>query len=101
MEYFLQGLTMGLAYVAPIGVQNLFVINSALTQNRLRALLTALIVIFFDITLALACFFGIGVVMENYHWLQAVVKLFRNDIETKQKRRRPKSTSIIIAWQGQ
>ena len=69
MEYFLQGLTMGLAYVAPIGVQNLFVINSALTQNRLRALLTALIVIFFDITLALACFFGIGVVMENYHWL--------------------------------
>ena len=75
MEYFLQGLTMGLAYVAPIGVQNLFVINSALTQNRLRALITALIVIFFDITLALACFFGIGVVMENYHWLQMLIIL--------------------------
>ena len=75
MEYFLQGLTMGLAYVAPIGVQNLFVINSALTQNRLRALLTALIVIFFDITLALSCFFGIGVIMEHYKWLQMLIIL--------------------------
>lgn len=37
MEYFLQGLTMGLAYVAPIGLQNLFVINSALTHTRRRA----------------------------------------------------------------
>ena len=50
MNIFLQGLTMGLAYVAPIGMQNLFVINSALTNKRKRALLTALIVIFFDIT---------------------------------------------------
>ena len=45
MNIYLQGLTMGLAYVAPIGLQNLFVINSALTQPRRRALLTALIVL--------------------------------------------------------
>ena len=32
MPTYLQGLTIGLAYVAPIGMQNLFVINSALTQ---------------------------------------------------------------------
>ena len=64
MNIFLQGLTMGLAYVAPIGMQNLFVINSALTNKRKRALLTALIVIFFDITLSLACFFGIGTIMQ-------------------------------------
>ena len=43
MPTYLQGLTIGLAYVAPIGMQNLFVINSALTQPRRRALLTALI----------------------------------------------------------
>lgn len=47
MGYFFQGFTMGLAYAAPIGLQNLFVINSALTNTRRRALLTALIVIFF------------------------------------------------------
>lgn len=75
MGYFLQGFTMGLAYVAPIGLQNLFVINSALTHTRRRALLTALIVIFFDVTLALACFFGIGVVMERYVWMQRIILL--------------------------
>lgn len=73
MEYFFQGLTMGLAYVAPIGLQNLFVINSALTHKRSRALLTAVIVIFFDVTLALACFFGIGAIMERCQWLQMVI----------------------------
>lgn len=73
MNIFLQGLTMGLAYVAPIGMQNLFVINSALTNKRKRALLTALIVIFFDITLSLACFFGIGTIMQKFKWLQMII----------------------------
>lgn len=75
MNYFLQGLTMGLAYVAPIGLQNLFVINSALTHSRKRALITALIVIFFDVILALACFFGIGAIMQRYEWLQMLILL--------------------------
>ena len=75
MEYFLQGLTMGLAYVAPIGLQNLFVINSALTNTRKRALITAMIVIFFDVSLALACFFGIGALMRRYEWLQMLILL--------------------------
>ena len=29
LPVFLQGLSLGLAYVAPIGMQNLFVINGA------------------------------------------------------------------------
>lgn len=73
MRYFLQGLTMGLAYVAPIGLQNMFVINTALTNSRSRAMLTALIVTFFDVTLALACFFGAGAVLQRYRWLQLVI----------------------------
>ena len=73
MDIYFQGLTLGLAYVAPIGMQNLFVINSALTQSRLRALITALIVIFFDVTLAMACFFGIGLVMQKYAAVQMAV----------------------------
>lgn len=75
MDFYIQGLTLGLAYVAPIGMQNLFVINSALTQTRLRALVTALIVIFFDVTLALACFFGIGLVMQKYQPVQLGILL--------------------------
>jgi L-lysine exporter family protein LysE/ArgO len=57
---------MGIAYVAPIGLQNLFVINTALTQTKGRVYATALIVVFFDITLALACFFGIGLLIERW-----------------------------------
>src|SRR5699024_607421 len=68
-------LTMGLAYVAPIGVQNLFVINAALNQPRRRALLTALVVVFFDVSLALACFFGVGAVMEAFPAVGMVVLL--------------------------
>ena len=75
MDFYLQGLALGLAYVAPIGMQNLFVINSALTQTRLRALVTALIIIFFDVTLALACFFGIGRVMQKYPPVQLGILL--------------------------
>lgn len=75
MDFYLQGLALGLAYVAPIGMQNLFVINSALTQTRLRSLVTALIVIFFDVTLALACFFGIGLVMQKYPPVQLGILL--------------------------
>lgn len=75
MDFYLQGLALGLAYVAPIGMQNLFVINSALTQTRLLALVTALIVIFFDVTLALACFFGIGLVMQKYPPVQLGILL--------------------------
>lgn len=75
MKYFFQGFTLGLAYVAPIGLQNLFVINTALTQNFKRALSTAFIVIFFDITLAFGCFFGIGSIMERSKFLQLAILL--------------------------
>ena len=73
MNIYLQGLSMGLAYVAPIGLQNLFVINTALTQRRRRAFLTALIVIFFDVTLGLACFLGAGALMQAVPWLQKAI----------------------------
>ena len=75
MITYFQGLVIGLAYVAPIGMQNLFVINSALAQPRRRALLTAAIVTLFDISLAFACYFGIGALVERFVWIQRGVLL--------------------------
>ena len=72
---YLQGLSLGLAYVAPIGVQNLFVINAGLSQPRAAAYRTALIVIFFDVTLALAGFFGIGALIEHSELIRKGVLL--------------------------
>ncbi|MBT1173459.1 LysE family transporter [Bifidobacterium sp. MA2] len=73
MGLYIQGLTMGLAYIAPIGMQNLFVINSALTRTRRNALITALIVICFDMALSLSCFFGVGALMQSHPWLETIV----------------------------
>ena len=75
MLAFLQGLSLGLAYVAPIGVQNLFVVNAGLAQSRAEAYRTALIVIFFDVTLALAGFFGIGALIEHSELIRKGVLL--------------------------
>jgi L-lysine exporter family protein LysE/ArgO len=73
LKFFLQGFTLGLAYVAPIGMQNIYVINTAIGKNRLRAYQVALITVFFDISLALACFFGMGAVMEKSQLLKGAI----------------------------
>ena len=64
IETLIKGFTIGIAYVAPIGMQNMYVINTAMTQRRTRLYMVALITIFFDISLALACFFGMGALIE-------------------------------------
>jgi L-lysine exporter family protein LysE/ArgO len=71
-EYFIQGFLLGMAYVAPIGMQNLYVINTAIRMKRTRAYQVALITTFFDISLALACFFGIGILFEKISFLKYI-----------------------------
>ena len=80
MDIYLQGLTMGLAYVAPIGLQNLFVINTALTQPTRRVYLTALIVICFDVPLGMGCFFGVGAIMTAFPLLEKAILLIGSAI---------------------
>ncbi len=45
--YFLQGLLVGLATFAPVGMQNLFIINTALVQPVRRIILTLIILALF------------------------------------------------------
>lgn len=85
MLYFWQGFSVGLAYSAPLGLQNLFIINSALSCRRRRAFLTALIVLFFDAVLSLACFFGVGAVMQRFVCLQMLILL---------------AGSLVVGWIG-
>ena len=47
MTYFWEGLLIGFAVLAPIGMQNLFIINTALVQKVSRIITTILIVAFF------------------------------------------------------
>ncbi|MTK13692.1 MAG: amino acid transporter [Clostridiaceae bacterium] len=73
LKYCIQGFLLGLVYVAPIGMQNIYVINTAVSKNKLRAYQVAFITIFFDISLALACFFGMGTLMEKSKIIRATV----------------------------
>lgn len=76
LNYLVQGLLLGLAYVAPIGMQNLYVINTGIRGSRVRTYQVALITIFFDITLALACFLGIGFLIRKFPVFRAIIFLF-------------------------
>jgi L-lysine exporter family protein LysE/ArgO len=68
----LQGFLVGLAYVAPIGMQNAYVINASAKCSKSKALQIALITIFFDISLALACFFGVGLLLSHFGFLKQI-----------------------------
>ena len=73
ISIYLQGLSLGLAYAAPIGMQNLFVINSAMSRKPGRTAATSLIVTFWDVTLGIACFLGVGALLEALPWLQKII----------------------------
>lgn len=73
LPIFLQGLSLGLAFLAPIGMQNLFVINSALSHTFGRALATSLVVVFWDISLGVTCFLGAGALMDAFPWLKKIM----------------------------
>jgi L-lysine exporter family protein LysE/ArgO len=82
LKYLIQGLLFGLAYVAPIGAQNLYVINTAIKENRKTALQVALITVFFDISLAVSCFFGIGILVERFHLVKGTILLLGSILVT-------------------
>ncbi len=109
IEYLVQGFILGIAYVAPIGMQNLYVINTAIGSNKLKAYKVALTTIFFDVSLALACFFGMGGLMEKFRTLKLIIlftgciavvyigiQLIRSTPETKNEVNANKSFSQII-----
>lgn len=66
---------LGLAYVAPIGIQNLYLINTAARETMKKAVQTAFIIIFFDVSLALACFLGVGILVDTFPVLRGTILL--------------------------
>lgn len=75
LQTILKGFTIGLAYLAPIGMQNLYVINSAICRKRSQMYMVVFTTIFFDISLSLACFFGIGFLMDKFLLFKLIILL--------------------------
>ncbi len=100
ITYLLQGLLLGLAYLAPIGMQNMYVINTALSMGRLRTYQVAGITAVFDISLALSCFFGVGLLLDIVPGLKGIMLLIGCLIVTyfgiKMIMSRPEASNAVV-----
>jgi L-lysine exporter family protein LysE/ArgO len=74
MITFLEGLMLGFAYVMPIGGQNLFVIHSAIKNKSSDAFKVTSLVILMDISLAIACYLGIGLFVSRYPFFANILQ---------------------------
>lgn len=75
MATYFEGLLLGLAFIAPLGIANLFIINTALNQPRHTAYLTATVVAVFDVFLSIVCFYGVGQLLMQYQLLKVGILL--------------------------
>lgn len=75
MTPLLEGFALGLAYAAPIGAQNVYVIKSAAGGPLYMSVRVALIVTVMDFSLAVACLYGLGAVLGWLPWLGTVMTL--------------------------
>lgn len=73
MLILVQALGLGLAYAMPLGPQNVYVIHSALTRPWSTAWRVPFVVSVVDVSLALACFYGIGVLLETSQFLRPTI----------------------------
>lgn len=71
----IKGMMIGFAFVAPIGMQNLYVFNNALTNSFRRSLVYVLFVWIADSLFSLAAFFGMGAIISSVTWLRLLVML--------------------------
>ncbi len=72
---YLQGLLIGLAFVAPIGMQNIYVFNNCLSYKLSRALLYTFFVWIFDALFCFAAFYGIGALISKNHFVKIVIMI--------------------------
>lgn len=73
LPIYLQGFLIGIAFVAPIGLQNIFLFNNALAERRSKALFIAAFVWIFDALLSLAGFFGMGAIISANFYVKATI----------------------------
>lgn len=73
IKIIFQGYMLGLAYLAPIGMQNMYVINTASKSTGRRVFQIALIASILDVLLAITCFYGIGLILERFEFFKTAM----------------------------
>ncbi|MCW0952570.1 LysE family transporter [Weissella ceti] len=75
MLALLSGMAIGFAFIAPIGMQNLYVFNNAMNNTMKRAFLYVAFVWFADATFSLAAYFGMGALINSNELLKLIVMI--------------------------
>lgn len=72
---YLRGILIGFAFVAPIGMQNIYMFNNALSNKMSKALLYNFLVWFCDALFSFAAFYGIGTLISANEIVKIIVML--------------------------
>lgn len=72
---YLRGILVGFAFVAPIGMQNIYMFNNALSNKMSKALLYNFLVWFCDALFSFAAFYGIGALISSNEIVKIIVML--------------------------
>ena len=72
---YLRGILIGFAFVAPIGMQNIYMFNNALSNKMSKALLYNFLVWFCDALFSFAAFYGIGALISANEIVKIIIML--------------------------
>jgi L-lysine exporter family protein LysE/ArgO len=72
---YLRGILVGFAFVAPIGMQNIYMFNNALSNKMSKALLYNFLVWFCDALFSFAAFYGIGALISANEIVKIIVMI--------------------------
>ena len=115
---YLRGILVGFAFVAPIGIQNIYMFNNALSNKMSKALLYNFLVWFCDALFSFAAFYGIGALISANEIVKIIVmivggaltsyigfNIIRSAKQTaigsdqkKQTLKQALMTAIIVSW---
>lgn len=73
MLVLLKGMLIGFGFIAPIGMQNVFMFNNALSNRFAKAIFIASIIWFADASFALSAFWGFGAIIMSNVWLKIII----------------------------
>ena len=115
---YLRGILVGFAFVAPIGMQNIYIFNNALSNKMSKALLYNFLVWFCDALFSFAAFYGIGTLISANEIVKIIVMIIggaltsyigfniirsakQTSIGSDQKKQTLKQalmTALIVSW---
>ncbi len=72
---YLRGILIGFAFVAPIGMQNIYMFNNALSNKMSKALLYNFLVWFCDALFSFAAFYDIGALISANEIVKIIIML--------------------------